>query len=553
MGLEATTRKRWAQLRPNIFHMTEGRPPPPNPVDHTGHSVVLVDFNTFLHPMFNKTNRVARSEIAEAFMSHILSLLDHYCKKTQSEGLRCLVLVIDHAESKDDGWLGDAAAPDSVRVPHPQKIRTIVNAKEYSEETLMVKGDRLQLEAQRKQALEEKEEAGAVPNLALGSGTDQNKAEKTYRYRYEDDGDGVQEDKAALCPSLIECRKNEEEPQYHWGKLMEERSIRDTVWQDVLMLIAMYNETTHGAWCKNLKAPVYVRHGPRDVMLLNPSVVNPRGSRRRIRPIPVPDQPPGVAWLRRDLKQYGWFAEADKEVQRLAHEYACTYPEDLIVVHSIDTDFLLYLAVAMQNPFALGKTQKDGFKGRVVMANHLAMRKFAHAWWCDISELLRLVHVTLKWSLFEFTVLTVLGGTDFFCGRITHQQRLWHQEDPKNNTLARNCLPQFWSPGKSDQFNHYQQNRGKPVYEGFSKRVKYAPVDSDEVRNGPALARVENIVYRAISLDLKRLKFNHVHYENILNNVQYILSSESMKRKSRALHQVAHETISFVGVETYVV
>jgi len=524
--------------------------------------VVLIDFNTMLHPMFEETRRVARSEIAEAFMGQIIMLQNHYAKKTESAGLRLIVLCIDHAEHQTDELLGTDRVAQSVRVPHPAKLRTILNDKKYAGQELRTLISRVEEKErrEREQELELQEQQQGVLDLAQTMPDEmKQKPLKTYEYRYEQDdrADGVDDDddnggeKEGGLPCMKDLAAGGEEPHYLWGKLMEERLIRDQVWQEVFMLIAAYDEASHKAWSSNLKSPVYVRHGPRDVMLMNPSVTNPPGSRRRIKPLPVPDQPAGICWLRRDFNAYGWFAEADKEMQRLVYEYTRSYPDDLIVVHSIDTDFLLYAAVAMYESFAENKLHDSGAKGRVVMANHLAMREFAYAWWCDLSDVIRLAHNKMDLDLFEFTVLTVLGGTDFFSGNITHQQHLKHKEDPQKNKLPKNCLPQFWSSTNYKHFDHFMKHKNEDVPDGFTSRVLYPALNSKEVRKGPLLARVQNIVYRATCLEAGRLKFNHTHYENLLNNVLYVLSSESLVRGQGRVAPPRDPLLA--GVKTYAV
>lgn len=534
MGLDSTTRKRWEELRPGFLCRTPGRHPDPNPTNYDGPTVVVVDFNTRLHSMFDKTRYVSVSEIAQAFMEEFLWYQSHYTKGGNQLNLVCV--VIDHHEALPDEDIFALGPRNAVRFPHPRKDRTLIGKPEYDqyalERTQRVGGDTPEAEERMRRAA-----SGGVVDLVAAQ-ADQEEKDRQRHPQYRETDDKGQ-------PLTQDFPSGHEAPHYCWGRLMESRIVRDRVWQEALQAIEAYDKLVDGAWSHSLKAPLLVRHGPHDVMVLNPSATRPPQSRRRRLHCRLSDCPDGVSWQKLDFERHGWFAEADKELQRLVYDYTRLMPTSNIVIHSIDTDFLLYGMLAFYPRWKSGE-----FQGKVVMANHLAMadrqgQKLAYTWWCDMSEMLRLVVQTCKISLVEFTTLTVLGGTDFFGGgRLLVEERAQIQERNERKVQGQPMLPEhkklpyrdtrvrFWNTADHQHYLHYMANRNKDVHHPVNvKQVMWPALNSPAHADLPLRQKVENIVRRAIELQQKALKFNAKHFEIIYQNVRYALCSQAFVRK----------------------
>jgi hypothetical protein len=484
---------------------------------------VIVDWNTRLHSLFNKERRVTIAEIAMAFMEEILLLQRHYT--SGDNRLHFIHIVIDHHEVLDDKH-----HPRGQRYCHPQKIRTILDSDKYSEHTLV---------SVRQKGEEEEEKAepsqNAIPGFVdFAAEADANDpldpveqdASRVRRYDHcmildGDSKDGEAKDTPAI-PLPMPSPSSDSPEEFHWGRLMESRVERDEVWQRVFRAIDAYDKSVQQQWSSNFKAPVMIRHGPHDVVLINPSVNPPPKSRRRKLHATTANLEPGIHWLPRNFDHRSWFAEADKEIQRLVHDYTLNYPDKLIVVHSIDTDFLLYCTLAMY-----GSWSRGSFSGKVILANHLAMRSYAYAWWADMTDLLRLVFQHCRVTLLEFTTLTVLGGTDFFGGdTLLPHEKLKNKTAPKGTKRLRNKRVRFWE--NKEHYDNYMKKRSCAItHPVVTHCVVWPAITSQEFRQSSMRERVQNIVDRALELDAENVKMTSAHIDAILENVVYALAIDS--------------------------
>lgn len=527
MGLPKQTRDRWKQLRPTLLTSTSGRLPPANPTGFNGPSIVIVDGNTSLHPMFDKGNRVTLVDMAQGFMEYFLSLQQHYTSKDNQ--LAVIHIVFDHHE-------GNVAGVEhrGTRFLAPTKNRVKMPSKEYDDVPLFSEEN-------------EEEKAGEeeVFNLALDDEKTKLQLDQERKREFMD-ADTDPDYKEALeakfrLPGVERMRM-------HWGKLMESRALRDDIWQKVLRCIELFDRETRGSFSHALKVPITVRHGPHPVMVLNPSRVRPPSSRRRVLLSRLHDMPDGISWVPLDYSQFGWFAESDKTIQRMTHDLALKHPDSQIIVHSVDTDFLLYNFLVY---FPLW--QKRLFRGKVVLANHLLMsdrlgNKLAYTNWCDIVEMIALVFQSCRMSVLEFLVLTVLGGTDFFNGSklddaasMANREALAHnrevkkkkKEDPnfqgKMKQTTTNYKVAFWDEKNHAIFESYIAGREKTLVAITPAGDEGAQpgIGTDKYKKQSLFQKVRNIAMRGIEPQ-KKIVFTSDRYLTIYENVRYALAKTSI-------------------------